>query len=271
MGHQTDPTFSALANELIVNIAGSAKLRDVLSLRQTCRKMANNCRRAMKKRNLTLYLHPLRVQDAIKICHLDVFRNSITEVALLGKSTRTLRPHDFSEGFDNFHPWPLSEEMGDLHQFHLEDPLAYSKHHHPRKWMPTCYAGLLSALGKLPGLTILSYGSKAIQEGLCSSARNTIDAHAWETDPWHLWHADTLGQSGPKSGVDFLDSGQTLSSSWAYSRPDAHLSPRSSCTNHCPRDPVFDGLGSTIDGHQKLTVNEDSEGITRREPFGRVA
>lgn len=209
MGHITEPTFPALVNELIINIAGFLELRDLLSLRQTSYKMEENSSRAIKERKFTLYLHPLRIQDAINTCNVSTFRNSISEVVLLGKSTRTLRPHNFSEEFDNFHPWPLSEDMSDLARFHVDDPSAYTKEHHAKKWMPACYAGLFDAFSRLPHLNTIGYssqalGSLALLDGLCSSSQGVIDAYGREPDPWHPWTFDADDDTYSRPADDFL-------------------------------------------------------------------
>lgn len=180
-----------LADELILAIAQTTPMSDLLRLRLTCRALDEICDFPLKDRRHRLYLHPRSLYYAIDVCSVPKWSEDITEIVILGNSESTMtsrESHQFPDCVLDYHPWSQFPPTKDGERVLEYNELVDAQNNDFRQ----NYAALFEALEKLPRLRTISYAGSAVEPGFCSVTQSTIMAHAKQKDLWR----NSFGNSG---------------------------------------------------------------------------
>ncbi|CZT15775.1 uncharacterized protein RCC_01609 [Ramularia collo-cygni] len=172
-----------LADELILAIAQTTPISDLLRLRLSCGKLYEICDFPLKERRHRLYLHPRSLYFAIDVCDVPAWSRDITEIVILGNSESTMttrESHQFPDCRLDYHPWSQfpptaqGERMLEYSELVAAEFNSFEQN----------YVTLVDALGKLPRMRTIRYAAKAIEPGFCSVTPGTVMAHAMQRDLW---------------------------------------------------------------------------------------
>lgn len=172
-----------LADELILAIAQTAPISDLLRLRLTCQKLYNICDFPLKERRHRLYLHPRSLYYAIDVCNVPEWSKDITEIVILGSSESSMitrGSHQFPDCRLDYHPWSQFPPTVDGERFLQYSELVAAEFNS----FEQNYTTLIAAIEKLPRLRTIRYAGRAVEPGFCSISTGTIVAHAKMKDLW---------------------------------------------------------------------------------------
>lgn len=172
-----------LAEELILAIAQTTPISDLLRLRLTCKSMYDICNFPLVDRRHRLYLHPRSLYYAMDVCLVPKWSEDITEIVILGNSASTMttrEPHQFPDCRLDYRPWSQMPPTADGERMLEYSELVAAEFNS----FEQNYAPLIDALGKLPQLRAIKYAGKATEPGFCSVTPDTVMAHAKQRDLW---------------------------------------------------------------------------------------
>lgn len=180
-----------LAEELVLAIAQTTPLSDLLQLRLTCKTLYEICDFPLKERRHRLYLHPRSLHYAIDVCSVPRWSKDIMEIVILGNSEPSMtsrESHQFPDCLLDYHPWSQFPPTKDGERVLTHSELVEAE---PNDFWQN-YAVLIDALKSLPRLQTIRYAGSAVEPGYCSVSSATIMAHAKKKDLWR----NSFGNSG---------------------------------------------------------------------------
>lgn len=172
-----------LADELILAIAQTTPISELLRLRLTCKTLYKICDFPLNDRRHRLYLHPKSLYYAMDVCDVPRWSENITEIVILGNSEPTMttrESHQFPDCRLDYHPWSQFPPTADGERVLEYDELVAAEYNS----FEQNYAPLIDALKKLPQLQTIKYAGRAVEPGFCSVTPATVMAHAKKRDLW---------------------------------------------------------------------------------------
>ncbi|KAK5697991.1 hypothetical protein LTR97_006951 [Elasticomyces elasticus] len=183
--------LSVLPPELLIRIAESLDTTSLLGLRRCCSELCAACESVIKDKYSKLYLHPTNLPDVLAFCEKSGFAASITELVLLGKSTKYMTtqvtpdvgPSDYNREQDRFddRPWPqvVSNKLAGTQPSYTR--LVYRE---KREVFAENYEELYCALRRLPAVSRFSYAGGTQGPGFCQVSDVSIQQQSTDYEQW---------------------------------------------------------------------------------------
>lgn len=173
-----------LPDELLLRIVADTDRSTLTNLRAANSAFVGVCNESLAKLNIILYIHPTTssLRQAIQICGHPLFKQSIREIALLGKvcwrDIELVFPQIRMEkscitaasAKGRFCPWPAALPVA-------RDPGDRTVPTEPANF-EVAYAPLLTAFGRLPNAQALSFMPAEEGPGWNQTGQKLIDSHA---------------------------------------------------------------------------------------------